>query len=54
MWDQVSDRFGADPVMYYLEVGTHTLRVKGREDGTKIDRILITNDVDYVPEGLGE
>jgi len=54
VWDQVSDRGFSDPVIYFLEVGVHTLVIKQREDGTKIDRILITNDMGYVPEGLGE
>lgn len=54
VWDQVSERFGADPVAYHLTEGLHTLVVKRREYGTKLDRILITNDRGYVPEGLGE
>jgi hypothetical protein len=54
VWDQVSNRDTTDPVLFYLEAGKHTLIIKQREDGTKIDRILITNDMEYVPEGLGE
>lgn len=54
VWDQVSNRNGAAPVLFYLEAGEHTLILKQREDGTKIDRIFITNDMEYVPEGLGE
>ena len=38
-----------DPVTYYLEAGQHTLKVKQREDGTKLDRILITDDMQFVP-----
>jgi hypothetical protein len=53
-WDQVSNRGGADPVMYELSAGQHTLVIKQREEGTKLDRILITNDLAYVPQGLGE
>jgi len=49
-WDLVSHVGGADPVVYGLAAGQHTLVVKQREDGTKIDRILITNDMSYVPE----
>ena len=55
-WDPVSNRdVGGDvrdafnPAVYYLEAGEHTLIIKQREDGTKIDRILITNDMEYVP-----
>jgi hypothetical protein len=54
IWDQVSSRGGADPVVYYLQAGEHTLTIKQREDGTKLDKILITNDFGYVPEGPGE
>jgi len=54
VWDRVSDRGFADPVVFHLEAGVHTLMVKQRDDGTKIDRILITNDMEYVPGGLGE
>ena len=54
VWDQVNDRNGPDPVVYFLEAGEHTLRIEQREDGTKLDRILISSNPNYVPEGLGE
>jgi hypothetical protein len=47
IWDQVGDQKGADPVIYYLDAGEHSLIIKQREDGTKIDKILITNDENY-------
>ena len=50
VWDPVNDRDVADPVVFDLTAGNHTLVVKHREDGTAIDKILITNDPDYVPE----
>jgi hypothetical protein len=50
VWDRVSNRGGDDPVSFYLEAGEHTLVIKQREDGTKIDRILITGDTEFVPE----
>ena len=53
VWDLVNDRGITDPVVFYLEAGIHTLEIKQREDGTKIDKILITNDMKYVPEGKG-
>jgi RHS repeat-associated protein len=31
----------------------HTLRVWAREDGVRLDRILLTTDDEYVPEGSG-
>lgn len=49
IWDQVSNRGGDNPVTFYLEAGEHTLTIKQREDGTKIDRILITNDLNFLP-----
>jgi lysophospholipase L1-like esterase len=53
-WDLVNNRGGADPVVYPLSAGQHTLKIKQREDGTKLDRILITDDMAYVPQGMGE
>ncbi len=54
VWDHVSDRGVADPVIFYLDAGVHTLVIKRRERGTKIDKILITNDLNYSPQGSGE
>jgi hypothetical protein len=50
VWDKVSNRKVADPVIYYLKAGEHILIIKEREDGTKIDQIVITNDMEYVPD----
>lgn len=50
-WDVVSMRTPDDPrdpdspERYRLAAGPHTLKIKPREDGTKLDRILITNQV---------
>lgn len=41
-----------DPASFNLAPGTHTLRVKGREDGTKLDQIVITKDPNFVPTGI--
>jgi len=54
VWDQVSSQGGADPVVFYLEAGEHTLTIKQRDDGTKLDKIMITNNLGYVPEGPGD
>jgi hypothetical protein len=54
VWGQVSDRRTADPVLFTLDAGIHTLVIKQREDGTKLDSILITNDRAYDPLGPGE
>jgi hypothetical protein len=50
IWDQVADRDVADPVIVHLEAGEHTLIIKHREPLTKLDKILITNDMDYIPD----
>ena len=53
-WRRLKDATsGADPVTWSLSAGTHTLKVKQREDGTKADKILITNDLSLVPSGVG-
>jgi hypothetical protein len=51
VWDQAAS--DTTPV-FFLEAGVHTLTIKQRESGTKIDRILVTNDLEYVPQGIGE
>jgi hypothetical protein len=54
IWDLVNARNGADPLEFQLSAGTHTLTIMQREDGTKLDRILITSDAQYVPQGQGD
>jgi hypothetical protein len=50
-WDVVSNRTGdeprdsSNPQLYRLEAGLHTLSIKQREDGTKLDIMVITNDL---------
>ena len=53
-WDEVSNRGGADPEIFNLTAGTHIIKVKVREDGTEIDKLFLTNDVDFVPSEEGE
>jgi len=47
-WDSVNGN-EQDPLVFNLAAGSHTLRISGREDGTKLDRLLITNDIAFVP-----
>jgi hypothetical protein len=54
VWDQVSQQGGEDAAVFTLEAGTHTLVIKQREDGTKLNKLLITNDLKFVPTGLGK
>lgn len=42
----------ASPTTYNLTAGTHTFTIGYREDGTKLDKIWITNG-NTAPEGLG-
>ncbi|MBI2055893.1 MAG: alginate lyase family protein [Candidatus Sungbacteria bacterium] len=56
-WDEVSDYASGslvDPVVFDLATGMHTLTVIQREDGTKIDKILITSNLTYTPIEEGE
>jgi hypothetical protein len=43
-WDKVNQRGGEDPVVYNLVAGRHTLRIYRREDGTKLDCVVIAKD----------
>lgn len=38
----------------FIPEGKHTLDIFSREDGTKFREIRITNDSDYIPNGIGE
>jgi len=40
-------------VSRYLSAGEHTLTISLREDGAKLDKILITSDSSFTPYGLG-
>jgi hypothetical protein len=51
-WDDVHDTNPAEAVSYELTAGEHTLTVCQREDGTLLDKILITN-TGLTPEGYG-
>jgi peptidoglycan/xylan/chitin deacetylase (PgdA/CDA1 family) len=49
-WDQEHDTPNANAlVTRNLSAGTHTLEVAYRENGLKMDRFLVTNDLAFVP-----
>jgi hypothetical protein len=48
-WDRVSD-YGVGDISFDLAAGWHTLDIVRREDGTRLDRILITNDAGFTPK----
>jgi hypothetical protein len=54
-WTVVNGRGGGAPAsisprMFYLTAGTHKIQFDGRETDTRLDQILITNDLTYVPQ----
>ena len=42
------------PKIYKLASGKHSLFLLNREDGIMFDQLLITNDHQYVPQGIEE
>jgi polygalacturonase len=49
-WDDVHDATASNtPVVFSLGAGAHTVTFAYREDGTRLDRILVTNDLALVP-----
>jgi hypothetical protein len=42
------------PTTFTLEKGKTTLYLLNREDGIRIDQILLTNDMEYFPQGVEE
>lgn len=53
-WDQVYELNGNDPVIFHLKAGTHTLGIKNREWGSKLDKVIITADLNFQPTGLAK
>jgi hypothetical protein len=54
-WDRVTnDAAGNAVVSLALAAGNHTLTIAYREDGARLDRLLVTNEPDFVPTGLGQ
>ena len=44
-WDAVNYRGRVDPVEFTLFEGKHTIKVKLREDGTQLDKLVLTNNI---------
>jgi hypothetical protein len=55
-WDPVSareiDGRPVDPLLFDFQPGRHTLRLRIREPGTRLDAILVTNDLAHRPRGI--
>jgi hypothetical protein len=53
-WDEVHNSdSGGQVVTFALAAGSHTLSIAYREDGTRLDRLLVTSDLAFVPTGTG-
>ena len=55
-WDNIEGAAGYFTWVLWREFkklpdGIHTLRIARREDGVKIDKILITKDLNFIPPG---
>ena len=53
-WIWLRDARGGQALTHNLgTAGAHTISVWMREDGTIVDKVVVTNDVDFVPTGEG-
>ena len=53
-WARVTNDAASDAVVSYsLAAGNHTLTIAYREDGARLDRLLITSDLVFTPSGMG-
>ncbi len=53
-WDEAHNSDAGDAVVTFnLAAGSHTLTFAYREDGARLDRLLITNDTTFIPSGVG-
>lgn len=47
VWDEAA---GATTPIFFLSAGSHTLTLRQRESGTKLDKLLITNNMNLIPQ----
>jgi PKD repeat protein len=53
-WDEVHDSNNNHSVQkYYLDTGSHILSFTYGLDQSRLDKLLITNDLDYIPNEIG-
>jgi len=53
-WDRLNNLAGLVPITFTLAEGINTIKVRMREDGTKLDKLLLTNDISgFTPGGKG-
>ena len=53
-WGKANNRNRIGPVIFNLAAGKHTIKIKQREDGTKLDKLLLTNNIGFIPRGKGD
>jgi hypothetical protein len=53
-WVNYQDGNTASIISKSLAVGTHTIKLTGREGGVGVDRIIVTTNTACVPTGLGD
>ncbi|NOY79201.1 MAG: T9SS type A sorting domain-containing protein [Calditrichaeota bacterium] len=51
-WKKIKDRDSGEYLTANLDVGLHSLKIRGRERFARLDKILITRNTAYVPSGL--
>jgi VCBS repeat-containing protein len=54
LWDKATEANTSGPFTFNLDSGVHTLVIKQREDGSKIDKILLTTQSDFLRESVYE
>lgn len=52
-WDEVNNSYNGDSVKFFLNRGKYTIKIKLREDGARLDKLLLTNNIDFFPNGKG-
>jgi len=48
-WDEIKDDAAVGPSTFDLSAGPHTLTIAYREDGARLDKLLLTNDLGFSP-----
>ena len=55
VWDVLTDRLFSDerdssnPNVYHFDVGPHSIEFIQRESGVKLDRLVLSKDLDFTP-----
>jgi hypothetical protein len=53
-WVDYRDANTASKVTLSLSTGNHTIEMIGREDGVKLDRVILVSDLTCIPTGTGD